>query len=123
MRQSKRRMTAKTNAPAAAEMADDDAVPPDMDAFRAMLVRRLNRFIGDRQGTWRDCKEPSCRRARRCKAPQMQCSNVGETPAESPDQIARTKALFYRLLEERMAQIEAERFANSTSSKHNARTR
>jgi hypothetical protein len=117
MRQTKRanaKSNDKTNAktpdaqiPASEE--DDDPVPEDIDEFRNALARKIARFIGDRQGYWRGCKERSCRRQRACVAPRIRCSNAPPLEPVTPEQQARTMALVYRQVHERIAQRDGER--------------
>jgi hypothetical protein len=106
MRQTNRRHTTKTNAPSAPEPADDeDAVPENIDEFRLMLARRINRLIGDNQGYWSGCKERVCRRQRACVAPRIYCSNAPPLPPSTPEQQARAMAHVQRVMRE----IEARR--------------
>jgi hypothetical protein len=66
----------------AAGIDPDAEPPPDMDAFRNQLARRIAMFIN----AWRGCKEPLCRRNRGCMAPDIHCANVARP---SPEQLAR----------------------------------
>ena len=84
-----------------------DEPPANMDHFRLMLARRIAMFMGDRLRSWRGCKEPGCRRARRCLAPQIRCTNRPPLPPAAPDDWARTSALIQRAVKKRQAQIAA----------------
>ena len=66
----------------AAGIDPDAEPPPDMDAFRTQLARRIAMFIN----AWRGCKEPLCRRNRGCMAPNFNCANA---PRSTPEQRAR----------------------------------
>ena len=79
--------------------APADAPPADMDAFRHELARRISQYVGDRRRAWRTCKEPACRRHRRCRAPRVQCSNA-PPPRPDPDgrRAARAMAQVQRTL-------------------------
>jgi len=48
----------------------DDPVPPDIHVFRLAMVRRISNFLG----SWRSCREPVCRRHRRCVGRKLRCS-------------------------------------------------
>ena len=106
MRPTNRRQTTKTNAPAAPQPADDDAIPENIDEFRTELARRINRFIGDRKKYWRGCKELSCRRRRACLAPRIHCSNAPPLPPSTPEQQARAMAHVQCVLREVLARRE-----------------
>lgn len=84
--------------------APADAPPADIDALRYELARRIGRFVGDRRRAWRTCKEPACRRHRRCCAPRIQCSNA-PPPRPDPDgrRAARSLAQVQRVLRETSA--------------------
>ena len=105
MRPTNRRQTTKTNAPAAPQPADDDAIPENIDEFRNALARRISRLIGDHEEYWRSCKELSCRRRRACLAPRIHCSNTPPLPPSTPERRARTMAHVQRVMRE----IEARR--------------
>jgi hypothetical protein len=81
-----------------------DEPPADIDALRFELARRINRFIADRRWAWRACKEPACRRHRRCQAPRIQCSNA-PSPRPDPDgrRTARAMAQVQRALRDAQA--------------------
>ena len=106
MRQTNRRQTTKTNAPAAPQPADDDAIPENIDEFRNALARRISRLIGDHEEYWRGCKEPACRRRRCCVAPRNRCSNAPPLAPSTPEQRARTMATVQRVLREVLARRE-----------------
>ena len=106
MRPTNRRQTTKTNAPAAPQPADDDAIPENIDEFRNALARRISRLIGDHEEYWRSCKELSCRRRRACLAPRIHCSNAPPLPPSTPEQQARTMAQVQRMLREFEARRE-----------------
>jgi hypothetical protein len=84
---------------------DDDPVPENIDEFRFELVRRISRYLGNRKGLWRTCKEPVCRRQRACFAPRISCSNAPPLPPQTERDHARTSFLIQRALR----QVEAMR--------------
>jgi hypothetical protein len=85
-----------------------DEPPRDIDALRLMLARRINMFVGKKR-RWRTCKEPACRRARACVAPDIECSNA-PPPRPDPDgrHLKRAQAALHRMVREHAAQIEAQ---------------
>lgn len=101
-------MTRKQNAPPkenakAAPVnvpVDDDPVPENIEEFRAELARRISRFIGERAGYWRTCRERSCRRHRACRTPHVRCSAAPPPAPRKPEDFARTAALIQRALRE-----------------------
>ncbi len=106
MRQAKRRNAKAPAAPQAPQPADDDAVPENIDEFRNELARPISRFIADRQGYWRGCRERVCRRRRACVAPRIDCSNAPPLPPMTPEQAAQAIAQVQRMLREVMARRE-----------------
>ena len=82
----------------------DDTEPVDIDALRCRMARSIHMAIN----TWKGCTEPLCRRERGCMAPTGRCTNRPPSPEPSEDAIARTKAMFYRLLKEVVERKEAE---------------
>jgi hypothetical protein len=101
------RRRARNNARAAqvAPAGDSD----DIDALRFAMARRIAMFIGNRREYWRGCREPCCRRARACIAPDIRCSNA---PALRPDpdgrRQARAVAKVHRLLTEEFERARGE---------------
>jgi hypothetical protein len=81
---------------AAAIDALPDEVPEDIDAFRNMLARQINRLVCSRRGYWRRCKVRDCRRRHACLAPHIQCSNAPPLP---PDADGRWRAVRQELLD------------------------
>jgi len=77
----------------------DDEVPEDVDEFRNALARGINMFIN----TWQGCPEPVCRRARRCMAPNIGCSNAPPLNL-SEEEKAKAIADVYKKLREVVAQ-------------------
>jgi hypothetical protein len=72
----------------------DDPVPEDMDVFRLALTRRILTLCD----LPRRCREPVCRRNKRCLGPDLRCQrDFPETPS-TPDQEAAVKAAFLRRL-------------------------
>ena len=85
--------------------AEDDPVPNDIDEFRRALARRILTFLG----MPRRCREPACRRAKRCVGPDLRCQRDNPVQKLSPDQEAAMKAALQRALRRRLAQIGQER--------------
>ena len=87
--------------------------PRDIDEFRNAMARRIARFIANRKGYWRSCREPVCRRQRSCCAPYIHCSNAPpRTPDPDGTRSARAVAQFLRVLkavQEQRAAEEAQR--------------
>jgi hypothetical protein len=75
--------------------------PEDMDVFRYALSRRIHTLLGDA----RRCREPACRRLRRCAGPDMRC--VRDFPAPPVTQQQRSKAMadIQRALKRRAAEL------------------
>ena len=89
---------------------DPNAEPPaDMDEFRDHLSRRISIFLATKEGYWRDCKEPGCRRMRACLAPNIDCSNEPPMPPD-PDEKEwhEIKVEIFRALKERLAELGVE---------------
>ena len=84
--------------------AEDDPVPNDIDEFRRALARRILTFLG----MPRRCREPACRRAKRCVGPDLRCQRDNPVPKLSPDQEAAMKAALQRTLRRRLSQIGQE---------------
>jgi len=84
-----------------------DEPPADMDEFRNALARKIAMFVSDRQGFWRGCPEPLCRRQRACLAPRILCSNGKPVRPSTPEQTARLMAQVQRALREVAARQEA----------------
>jgi len=85
-----------------------DTLPPDTEAFREALVRRIYDFLG----TWRTCRMPLCRRHRSCVNRDVACAQY--RPAASERKWARARIKLFRALEARKA--EDERSAGSAAS-------
>ena len=81
----------------ARQRSDDGAPPADIDEFRYALARRIARFVGNKQQSWRGCREPMCRRQRACAAPRNHCSNAPALPPD-PERTVRAVAEFHRAL-------------------------
>ena len=80
---------------------DGDAVPPDIDAFRYALARRIDIAIN----SWHGCPEGICRRVRGCMAPNNRCTNAPPPePGPTGERRAKTAAMIQRALAERLAQ-------------------
>jgi hypothetical protein len=110
MRQTKPRQTKPHYATTTAQNAphDDDPIPRNIDDSRDALARRINRFIADESGCWRDCPEPACRRRRGCACPNIECSNAPQLPPSTPEQTACAVAQFYRMLRESVERLRAQ---------------
>lgn len=83
------------------ETADDSDAPCDIDALRADLTRRL--LTG--RGMARRCREPICKRTRRCAGPDLRCLRDQPLRPVSEDEAARRLAVIQRLLRERIKAI------------------
>lgn len=82
----------------------DDTKPVDIDALRCKMARSIHMAIN----AWKGCPEPSCRRERGCMAPNNVCTNAPPSPQVSEEDLARTKAMFYRVLKEVVERNEAQ---------------
>jgi len=84
---------------------DEVPMPQDIEAFRLALLRRL---IDVRKG-WRRCREPICKRVKRCAGPDrgagIRCVRDNPRPPLTPFQHARAKAQIYRMLQRRAAEL------------------
>ena len=82
-------------------VVDDDPIPADPDEFRLAFARKIYSFLG----TWRRCREPICRRARRCAGADIACARelppLRLTPERQARAIARMHAALTRVLAER----------------------
>ena len=88
---------------------DDDEVPRDIDAFRYELARRIHVFISRRQGLWRTCREPGCRRHHDCASPRLMCRSAEpEEPDPTGERRAKVMADVRRALDVALAQRGAE---------------
>jgi hypothetical protein len=79
---------------------EEDDSPVDIDALRQKIATRLNIIVSDQMRRWCSCAEPSCKRARACRAPKGVCSNP--KPRKKPfseRHLARSRAMFVRMLE------------------------
>jgi hypothetical protein len=81
----------------------DDPVPDDIDVFRLALSRRIAGVLG----MPRRCREPVCRRSKLCKGPDMRCARDFPARKLSPEEDARLQAKVYRLVKQRIAELEA----------------
>lgn len=81
----------------------DDPVPDDIDVFRLALSRRISGVLG----MPRRCREPVCRRSKLCKGPDMRCARDFPPRPLSPEEDARLQAKVYRLVKQRVAELEA----------------
>ncbi|MDI1342550.1 MAG: hypothetical protein PSV22_00420 [Pseudolabrys sp.] len=86
-----------------------DGAPRDIDAFRQDLARRLHILVSNQLRCWCSCREPSCKRARACRAPQGHCSNRKPGKPVSERQSARSRAMLARALREHGERLDAER--------------
>jgi hypothetical protein len=82
----------------------DDTQPVDLDALRVKMTRSLHMAIN----TWKGCPEPLCRRQRGCMAPNNVCTNSPPSPEVSEVDLARTKAMFFRVLKQAAERDDAQ---------------
>jgi hypothetical protein len=75
-----------------------DDGPEDIEAFRRDLIRRMNNMLRE----WRSCDQPICRRARKCVAKNLACSQRPSTM--TTQQASRAKFMLKRALEKRLAE-------------------
>ena len=95
-----RRAQARVTAP---HLGDDDPPPDDIDEFRRALARKIMTLLG----LPRRCREPACRRARRCAGADLRCQRDFPGPPMTPDDKARALAEVQRGLQRRMAELGA----------------
>lgn len=81
----------------------DDAVPADPELARYALARKLLTF----SRMPRRCREPVCRRSKRCAGPDMRCQRDFPQPPMTPEEDARVRAEVRRLLDREIARREA----------------
>jgi hypothetical protein len=86
--------------PMPVQRADDAAMPEDIDAFRIALTRRILTHVG----MARRCREPACRRARRCAGRDLRCLREHPLPPTSAQDQSRLMAKLQRALAQRLAQ-------------------
>jgi hypothetical protein len=77
---------------------EDSQPPPNMAEFRIALLRKIATYAG----WWRRCREPICRRNRRCLGAELRCSRDQPQRKRTPDQEARIMAELKRELERRL---------------------
>ncbi|MBI4275613.1 MAG: hypothetical protein HY659_13040 [Rhizobiales bacterium] len=102
-RQAGARREATKSAASQAPAAGDDA-PDDMDAFRDMLLRRIQTLTGKP----RRCRELVCRRAKRCVGVDVRCFRDFPARPVSSEQAAHRMAALRRALERRLAEFREE---------------
>jgi hypothetical protein len=80
-------------------------MPRDIEAFRLGLLRRMV----DVQKGWRRCREPICKRMKRCAGPDrgagIRCVRDNPQPPLTPQQRARAAAQMQRMLQRRAAEL------------------
>jgi hypothetical protein len=90
---------------AATPESDEEAMPRDIEAFRLGLLRRMV----DVQKGWRHCREPICKRMKRCAGPDrgagIRCVRDNPQPPLTPQQRARAAAQMQRMLQRRAAEL------------------
>ena len=79
---------------------DDEPVPKDIDEFRVALARRMLTFLG----MPRRCREPICRRTKRCAGPDLRCQRDNPAPPRTPEQHAHMMAAMLRTVRRRLAE-------------------
>ena len=109
------------SAPSVVSPEIDDA-PQDIDAFRMELARRLHILVSNQQRRWCGCREPSCKRARACRAPRGVCSNSKPTKPVSERQSARARAMLARALREHDERLEAEREGHQSGDRNHQKS-
>lgn len=114
--------TAKQKSAPPVVSPEADEPPQDIDAFRAEMARRLRIIIGNRQRRWCSCREPSCKRARACRAPRGDCSNRKPTKPVSERQSARARAMLARALREHGERLDAEREKHQSSDRNHQKS-
>jgi hypothetical protein len=72
-----------------------------MDVFRYALARRIHTLLGDA----RRCREPACRRTRRCAGPDMRCARDFPAPPVTDEKWSRMKADLMRALKRRATEL------------------
>lgn len=77
---------------------DDDPVPADIEEFRRALIRKMLNLAR----MWRRCREPLCRRHKRCLGADFRCHRDNPVRLHTPDQEARIKAELKRALQRRL---------------------
>jgi hypothetical protein len=87
----------------AARREPDDPVPENMDVFRLALTRRILTLCG----LPRRCREPVCRRAKRCLGPDLRCQRDFPGRPLTPEQEANARAALKRALDRRIAAFGA----------------
>lgn len=100
------------------EEQEEDDLPVDIDALRRKIATRLSIIVSNQQRRWCSCAEPSCKRARACRAPKGGCSNP--RPRKKPlseRHLARSRALLARMLES-MDRADLERERHSAAKSH-----
>ena len=80
----------------------DDPVPENIDEFRRELARRMLTMVG----MPRRCREPLCRRIKRCAGPDIRCLRDNPAPQLTPDERARMQSEMLRAVQRRMAEEE-----------------
>jgi hypothetical protein len=72
--------------------------PPNTAEFRIALLRKIATYAG----WWRRCREPVCRRSRRCLSANLRCHDDQPRRKRTPEQEARIMAELKRELERRL---------------------
>lgn len=114
--------TAKQKSAPPVVAPDADETPQDIDAFRNDLARRLRIIISNQQRRWCGCREPSCKRARACRAPRGGCSNRKPTKPVSERQSARGRAMLARALREHGERLDAEREQHQSGDRNHQKS-
>lgn len=99
------RMKDKPHRQPAAPSPDNDKAPRDIHELRLALARHISRAIADRQGAWRQCPQRGCRRARSCQTSRPECPALPPAPPMSPEEQARVRAGFGRMLRRRLDEL------------------
>jgi hypothetical protein len=77
---------------------------PSIEQVRIEITRKIFTLLG----MHRKCREPICRRMRRCAGADLRCQRDFPAPPVSADEQARAIADFYKALQKRAAEIGAE---------------
>ncbi len=81
---------------------EDSEAPRDIEAVRASVLRKLL----DLRGMARRCREPICRRARRCLGRDFRCLRDYPPRPVSEEEAARRRAFINRAIKRRLAELE-----------------
>jgi hypothetical protein len=78
----------------------------ELDQLRREITRKVVRLLNCRQ--WPACRLRTCRRQRRCEAPDFACANEVPRREVSPQKAALAMAQFRRMAQRRLAELQGE---------------